>query len=98
MASPQKYFLLFLTECSGKQLREVIKLATKPQLKAIREVIINILRNVINVTAEQKIRLKRYKKILIRFAEKGFTKKEAYKKLKLLKYIIDIAREVIDKL
>lgn len=84
-----KDFLLVLSKSAKKQLKPLVGLATKIQIKAIQELIVNLLQGNIPLSARERTRLAKYKVILRRIAGGSVSR------LQLLKYVTVIVQFLI---
>ena len=95
MASLQKHFLLFLTECSLKQGKQLLANRTKAQLLAIREVVYNVIRGNVEVKPDQLKILKKNKNFLRQFAYKSVTSAILAKNAKVIITILGMVKSHI---
>lgn len=70
-AKAKKNFLLFLTELNLKQLKSLSRHFSPQQKKALREIALNLLKNNINVTDEDKKLLSKHKGFIRLLARKS---------------------------
>lgn len=97
----QIHFLYLFTTSSGQQHTVLIETITKPQLLALLEVILNVLRGTFDITPHNKRLLGSDKKVIRQVVDQGVSKK---KKLSLLikhsetfKRIVQVAlKQIVD--
>ena len=90
MDKRNKSLLLYLAEASDRQLSAFLKIADRDQIYALKEATLNLLLGNLPVTEEAKKKLKRHKKFLRAFAQKG-SNADLKGKAKIIKVILKVA-------
>ena len=94
MAGKVKFFLLFLSEASHKQVQLLLQLSSKSQILGLREVAANLLQGNILVDNHQKAKLKRSRVFYRELAAKGVTRK-LVENSRTIAFLLAIARPVL---
>ena len=93
-AKDQKLFLLFLAQTVPNQVKLLLKNLTSVQRAAIKEVVINLLRGALQLTENQRKRLRKYRSHYRQIARGG--------KIKLLQvpiiFLLQLAKSTLEKL
>ena len=94
----EKILLLFLLEISQQQFKALLRILTEIQVKAIKEIIVNLLAGNIEVTEETKNTLAKYKTFLIKLARSQHSGKSVIVKspLTLYKVLHTLETELTD--
>lgn len=95
MAAKNKFFLLFLSEVENKQVKAILERSTKPQILAIREVVVNLLNSVIPITDVEKKKISKHKTFFRQLAHKSQSRCKISHKSKAIKDLMVIARPVL---
>lgn len=77
----QVHFLQLLRTTKKDQRKALLKTIDKSQLKALSEIAHNVIKGTIDLSTSDKVKLKRYKKILSILGRKSSTRRERLKAL-----------------
>lgn len=97
-AKTHKNFLRFLADVPLRQLKSLVKTFSRSQVKAIREVVFNVLRGQVKLTPETKKALQPYKKFLRQLAYKGVKKCKLNRNCRVLLNVLKAAKDTVESL
>jgi len=93
----ERYFLLFLLTASERQRKVLIEHIDDSQLKALVQIVYNVMFGYRSITSVEKSKLSKRKHIFRKFVNKGISNKQRKKVLKrYLKFILPFI-EVVKK-
>jgi hypothetical protein len=84
-----KHFINLLVSGSNLQRKSLLKIATRQQIRAVKEIFVNILHGNIVLSESQKSTLQKYKNILRDLTQKHLSKR------KMLRYVTVIVKILI---
>ena len=93
-----KGFLLYLADLTLSQLKTVVKSLTRNQLKAVKELFVNILKGNVHLDTKSRKALAPYKKFLRQLARKGIAKCKLSKTCTILLNVLKAAKQSIESL
>lgn len=97
-AETHKHFLLFLTEATPAQFKFLLNTASQRQLTAIREVVVNVLENIIPLSDTDKSQLATHEAFYTRLANKLIPRPTLVRHTKALSKLLNIAHDAIQAL
>ena len=97
-AKASKRFLLYLADLSLRQIRHVTRNLTPEQVKAIREVVFNLLKGNIKVDQKTLAELSPHKRFLRTVAYKGIKRCQMSKYCGTLLKVLKIAKPLLEAL
>ena len=93
-----KNFLSFLSELSLSQVKALLSFITPGQVRALKEVLVNILAGNVNLTAEQKRQLAPYKSYLRKFAKSSIRRCKSNKACRAVMLALKAAKSTFNQL
>lgn len=97
-AKIHKTFLSFLTHLSFPQLKSIISRVTKPQITAIRELVVNLVNGNFNLSEADLKKLRPFKRFLRAFAKRPLARCMLNKKCRAIYNVLKAGKKVIDQL
>ena len=93
-----KDYLLLLSKSAKRQLKPLITLADKDQVKAIKELVVNLLHGNIPLSPRQKAKLACYKKVLRNIAGRIAPPPEIIKRIAVIVQLLIIIQPFLQTL
>ena len=89
-----RHFLSLISSTTISQCKALLNSITKPQLKAVSEIVHNVIRGTVPLTYLEKSELNKYKKTLLIFGRKNSTKRQ---KLRVLQRTPNVLVIILSK-
>ena len=95
MAEKVKFFLLFLAEAKGNQVKALLQTSSKDQVLGLREVAANLLQGNIPIDENQKVALQRFRSFFRELASKSVTRSKLVKNSKPISLLLHFTKSTL---
>lgn len=93
-----KLFIAVFDKLTSAQQKALLKLASKHQVRALREIALNVLHGTVPLTGKQKKSLKKIKRFLVRLATKRPSKQYLVTAAKAIAILLCVIRPFLETL